>query len=568
MRIPGPGSGRTRLIGVVAAVAALAGGIFWFVSAQQAGRPAVSLSTVTRARITDSVVAVGDIKSVDRATITLSPTTKVEYVPVQVGQRVARGDVLVVLDTTEYAHQLEQQGITLTDARSALRYLSGPSARMNTATADNAVKQASIALENARAAESAARRHLSEVPDSNSTAIHQAKIALDSARVNADAASANLESTRRLNENAVRQAKITFDAAETTLEAAERDLADLNAQLQAGLITQAEYDARYPALRAALTTAETAFRSARVGLDTARATADAAITNAERAASEADLAVSSAKAALSGVRQQADSQLRAARSAVADARRAVDSAKVALSGARSGAGYARASAGRSEAGQRSQVDQIESTIDYLRDRIDQGTLRAPLSGVVSRVDAEPGQFPQLGDLIVVQGTAGYLASVEVDQTDSVGIEPGQRATVRLKGIGVEMKGSVASVAPVAERSTTSADNSPLVKIEVAIPDPDPALRIGFEADVEIFRDDRPDALEVRADALRSEPGTGRRYVFVVDEQRHVSRVFVTTGIESGDRVEVVSGVSEGQRLVVDPPDSLADGMTVRIVGGG
>ena len=48
----------------------------------------------------------------------------------------------------------------------------------------------------------------------------------------------------------------------------------------------------------------------------------------------------------------------------------------------------------------------------------------------------------------------------------------------------------------------------------------------------------------------------------------MSRVFVTTGIESGDRVEVVSGVSEGQRLVVDPPDSLADGMTVRIVGGG
>jgi len=568
MRIPSLKTRRARVIAAVAAVAVVGGGTWWFLAAQQAGRPEVELATVTRSRITNSVVAVADIEAGDRNTITLSPSVKVVDVLVAEGQRVAAGDLLAVLDTSEFESQLEQQGISLADAESTLRYIAGPSATANNNTAQNAVSQAAIALENARAAEDAARRNLSDVPGFSDSALTQAEIALEGAQLTADAAEANLESVWDLNQNAVRQAQIALDAAKDALNKAERDLADLKARLLAGLITQAEYDAQAPALKFALASAENACRSAQVALDTAEVTADANVALAEKAASDAQLAVESAEATLDAAGLQADSELQAAQQAVSDAQRAVRSAEVTLANAQSAASLARASDSQRANTQQSQVDLLDANIRYLWDKVDQGRLRAGVAGVVSRMDAVADQYPQMGDLIVVEGSGGFLASLDADQADSVGIRPGQRATVTRKGIGSTFEGAGAAVAPVAERSATSADQDPKVTVDVTIQDPDDTLRVGFEADVEVFLDDKEAALTVAVDAVRSEPGTGRRFVFVVADDNRVSRVFIRTGIESADTVEVLAGLAEGQDCVGDPDDSIAEGMTVRIAGGG
>lgn len=409
---------------------------------------------------------------------------------------------------------------------------------------------------------------LSDVSAAGDVAVRQASIGLDGARANADAAAANVESTRKLGENAVAEAAIPLRDAEGALDKAKQDLADLDAKLASGLITQAEYDAQLPGLQAALRSAEDACRLAQLNYDTVRVTADAADVRAQQAATTANLAVDSAKATLDAVRQQSAAQVAAARRAVADAGRAVSSAEVALSGARSAADHARAADDQAAAAQQDQIDQLTSAVSHLQGKVDQGSLRAAVDGVVSRMDAQAGHYPQLGDVIVVDGTAALLASVDVDQVDSVGIAAGQRATVSLKGIGTVLEGTVASVAPIAERSATAADNNPKVTVEVAIADPGSVLRIGFDADVEIFRDDKPSVLLAPVDAVLSEAGTGRSFVFVVDDQRRVSRVFVTTGVTSATDVEVTSGLSEGQRVVTKPPDGLADGETVRIAGAG
>lgn len=76
--------------------------------------------------------------------------------------------------------------------------------------------------------------------------------------------------------------------------------------------------------------------------------------------------------------------------------------------------------------------------------------------------------------------------------------------------------------------------------------PDHTLRVGFEADVEIFLDDKANALQVSVDAVRREAGTGRQYVFVVDARKRLSKVFIETGIEGDDRVEVLEAVPGGR----------------------
>lgn len=567
MKFPSLKSRKAKVIAVLAALALIAGTVFLVLRAQQAARPQVQLTTVTSARLTNSVVAVADIKAGSRNTITLSPSVKVVEVLATKGQRVSAGDVLAVLDTTEYQNQLDQQGITLADAQSTLRYLQGPAAAANTDTAQNGVSQAQVALDNARAAEEAARQRLADVPGFNDSALRQAEIMLESAELNAGAAEANLDSVRALSDNAVRQAEIALSAAQDARCLAERDLADLKARSHAGLITQAEYDAQYPALRNALISADNAVRSAQVALDSAQVTTDINLAAADTAAQNARLAVSTAEATRDAAALQGDSELQAAQQAVGDAQRAVSSAEIALGAAQSGAQYAAASNSERISNQESAIALDDANAAYLADKVDQGRLRAAVSGVVSRVDALADQYPVLGDAIVVEGSSGFIASVDVEQADSIGIKPGQRATVTLKGGGSTFQGSVAAVAPAAEKSATSFDQNPKVTVEVSIPEPDDTLRVGFEADVEIFLDDKANALQVSVDAVRREAGTGRKYVFVVDERKRLSKVFIETGIEANDRVEVLQGLSAGQDVVDNPDDSLADGMTVRIAGG-
>jgi multidrug efflux pump subunit AcrA (membrane-fusion protein) len=62
-------------------------------------------------------------------------------------------------------------------------------------------------------------------------------------------------------------------------------------------------------------------------------------------------------------------------------------------------------------------------------------------------------------------------------------------------------------------------------------------------------------------AIRS--ADGQTVLFVVREDR-VERRAVRTGDESGDTVEVLSGVSPGEQVVVEGPATLKDGDRVRI----
>ena len=65
-------------------------------------------------------------------------------------------------------------------------------------------------------------------------------------------------------------------------------------------------------------------------------------------------------------------------------------------------------------------------------------------------------------------------------------------------------------------------------------------------------------------------GSGdERYVFVIDEAsgNTVVRTPVKTGLVSKSDTEIVSGLSEGDRVVVKGQSYLADGSLVRIVGG-
>jgi multidrug efflux pump subunit AcrA (membrane-fusion protein) len=58
---------------------------------------------------------------------------------------------------------------------------------------------------------------------------------------------------------------------------------------------------------------------------------------------------------------------------------------------------------------------------------------------------------------------------------------------------------------------------------------------------------------------------GRTVVFVLRDDR-VERRAVTTGTENSGQVDVLSGLTAGERVVVEGPETLADGDQVRVQG--
>ncbi len=58
---------------------------------------------------------------------------------------------------------------------------------------------------------------------------------------------------------------------------------------------------------------------------------------------------------------------------------------------------------------------------------------------------------------------------------------------------------------------------------------------------------------------------GRTVVFVVKDDR-VERRAIKAGNENGGKVEVLSGISAGERVVVEGPDTLVDGERIKIQG--
>ena len=207
-------------------------------------------------------------------------------------------------------------------------------------------------------------------------------------------------------------------------------------------------------------------------------------------------------------------------------------------------------------------------------------VRAPFDGVVVLKDAEVGEVvsPNVaggstarGSVVTMVDFDSLEVQVDVPETSLRGVIRGGAARVFLDAYpGDPYAGTVARIWPTADRSKATVE----VRIRFAQPDdrlrPDMGVRAVFLAPGE--SSDEPDApppadeaqaLLVPEDALVRIDGADA--VLVVE--RGVARVRpVELGAREAGRAAVLSGLQEGEQVILDPPGSLDDGARVRVEG--
>lgn len=201
---------------------------------------------------------------------------------------------------------------------------------------------------------------------------------------------------------------------------------------------------------------------------------------------------------------------------------------------------------------RSQIDQSRSRIAVANAGLQRMVLRAPFAGIVADVSGELGEYatpsppgiptPPAIDLI---DDSCMFVSAPIDEVDAADIKAGQPARITLDAIkGKSFPGKVKRVAPYVLELEKQART---VEVEVAFDQP-PTLEnllVGYSADVEIVHAVHQDVLRIPTQSLLE----GKRVLLYRSDGMLEERA-VTTGLANWDHTEIISGLNQGDRIVM------------------
>jgi membrane fusion protein (multidrug efflux system) len=185
-------------------------------------------------------------------------------------------------------------------------------------------------------------------------------------------------------------------------------------------------------------------------------------------------------------------------------------------------------------------------------------IKAPIAGVVTQRSVELGQLVQNNqEIFVIADMEPLLVRIFVPERRMYQLTQGQQTTLTAEALpGQVFDGLIRMISPEVDQQSGT------VKVTIEVP-ADGLLKPGMFTTVRIITERRPQTLIVPKKAMIIE--TDQDDVFVVVDGK-VHQTLVELGFIEDNKVEIVSGLEEGQLVVTVGHDGLKDGTAVRIVG--
>jgi len=202
------------------------------------------------------------------------------------------------------------------------------------------------------------------------------------------------------------------------------------------------------------------------------------------------------------------------------------------------------------------IDQAKAEVSNARVYASYARLTSPIDGVVISKHVDVGSMAIPGaPLLTIENDSKYQLEVSVEESQLSKIRPGDQAQVEIEALGVhDLTGSVEEIVPVADPRSRS------YTVKVSLPNAGAQLCSGLYGKVRFVTGER------RALAIPQKAITQRGQlvaVFVVDQAGVARMRLIKTGKSLGETVEVLSGLNDGEQIVVDQVESIQDGTRVR-----
>ena len=210
---------------------------------------------------------------------------------------------------------------------------------------------------------------------------------------------------------------------------------------------------------------------------------------------------------------------------------------------------------------RAQTDAARAQEDGARTMMSYTRLVAPFAGVVTARLADPGTMAAPGVPLLQVDRAGVLQlDANVDESAIGAIHKGMRVQVAVDGgasttgVRTNLAGAVAEIVPVADPSS----HSFLVKIDLPSSS---QIRAGMYGTAE-FANGARQAILIPSSAVVARGSLN--CVYVLDDQGIAQLRYITLGAAQGNLVEVLSGVTSGEKLVDSPSDRNLAGKRIEV----
>lgn len=205
------------------------------------------------------------------------------------------------------------------------------------------------------------------------------------------------------------------------------------------------------------------------------------------------------------------------------------------------------------------IDQANAEVSGARIYASYSRLVSPINGIVVSKQADIGTMATPGaPLITIENDSSYQLEVAVEESQLSNIHLHDQARVQIEAIGEkDLTGSVVEIVPAAD------PNSRSYNVKLALPNTAGSqLRSGLYGKASFISGQRQ-ALAIPQKAIMERGQLTS--VFVVDESGVTRLRLVKTGKSFGEKVEVLSGLTDGDEIVVDGLSSVQDGSRVRDV---
>ena len=217
----------------------------------------------------------------------------------------------------------------------------------------------------------------------------------------------------------------------------------------------------------------------------------------------------------------------------------------------------------------------EIAIQKMQNTLEDATITAPVSGVVTAVYAKVGE-PGNGLLFVVEDTQSLKINTKIKEYDVANIREGMPVVIKSDATGdQEISGTVTYIAPAAVKTeagntqTGGNDSNVEFEAEVQVNDPNCGLRIGMNTRLTVLLEEKQDVFGVPYDAV-VEKADGSTVVYAAVEQQNsgknssyvVTEIPVTTGLETDFYIEISGGEVTPGMAVISNPQSVTPGMEV------
>lgn len=218
-----------------------------------------------------------------------------------------------------------------------------------------------------------------------------------------------------------------------------------------------------------------------------------------------------------------------------------------------------------------QVRVAQESLDVAQVQLDNTVIRAPFSGVVTAKTAQPGEmispvsagggFTRTGIGTIVDMDSLEI-QVDVNESFINRVTPGQPVEAMLNAYpDWKIPASVIAIIPAADRSKATVRVRVAIKVKDPRLVPDMGVRVAFLDTAPKPSSAPASGVVVPAEAVRGE-GSGA-VVFVYADGK-VERRAVTLARAAGATRHVLTGVREGERVVLSPPESFKGGESVRL----